>query len=133
MTTPAGRPAGQPDVRLRILAMVESQVLSPEAATQMLDLLDQRDYQRAAEMPVWSGPRNIRIRITSVRSGRTDIDLTLPVGLIKSGIGIASRLIPGRLPELRPMQEIVDAGYIGPLIDVTDDDDHIEMFVEPRT
>jgi hypothetical protein len=119
--------------RLQILQMVEDQTVSPEEAARLLEALDRSDRKRAqAPPPRIAGPRNIRIRITETKSNRSDVDITLPLGLVNTIVAMAHRFAPGRIPDLTILQDQIEEGFVGTLVDIENGQDRVEILVEPR-
>jgi hypothetical protein len=118
--------------RLQILQMVEDQTVSPEEAARLLEALDRSDRKRAQTRPPIAGPRNIRIRITETKTNRSDVDITLPMGLVNTIVGMAHRFAPGRIPDLTVLQNQIDEGFVGTLVDIENGQDRVEILVEPR-
>jgi hypothetical protein len=118
--------------RLQILQMVEDQTVSPEEAARLLEALDRSDRKRAQTQPRIAGPRNIRIRITDTHTNRSDVDITLPVGLVNTIVSMAHRFAPGRIPDLSDLTNQIDEGFVGTLVDINNGQDRVEILVEPR-
>jgi hypothetical protein len=118
--------------RLQILQMVEDQTVSPEEAARLLEALDRSDRKRAQTRPRLAGPRNIRIRITETKTNRSDVDITLPLGLVNTIVGMAHRFAPGRIPDLTVLQDQIEEGFVGTLVDIENGQDRVEILVEPR-
>jgi hypothetical protein len=112
--------------------MVEEQAITPEEAARLLEALDRSDRKRAMAQPRMSGPRNIRIRITETKTNRSDVDVTLPLGLVNTIVGMAHRFAPGKIPDLTALQQHIDEGFIGTLVDIENGQDRVEILVEPR-
>ena len=106
---------------------------SPLKAATLLDALD-----RAALPPPNSGPassrsaeaRLVRIRVTESTTGRAVVNLAFPLGLIKSGLDIAGQFVPEYLPKMDAIRESVTAGFRGPLVDVDDGGQRVEIIAE---
>lgn len=118
--------------RLEILGMLEAGSISVEEAATLLEALD-----RAAEPPVGNGAaprpaegRQVRIRVTDRSAGKALVDLAFPVGLVGSGLDIASQFVPEYLPTVEAIRESVGAGFRGSLLDVDDGGQRVEIIVE---
>jgi len=132
MRQPPGEPGNSSAERLQILQMVEEQTITPEEAARLLEALDRSDRKRAMAPPRPVGPRNIRIRITERKTSRTDVDITLPLGLVNTIVSMAHRFAPGRIPDLTELQHQIDDGFVGTLVDIDNGQDRVEILVEPR-
>lgn len=135
------------DERLEILRLVENQTVTAEEANRLLEALDRSDEshrgQQATapfgfapplppEPPVAQGG-SVRIRITDLESGKARINLVLPYRLVDSGIKLAKRLAPEHLLDGREIRKSIEEGYWGPLLDITDDNQRVEIIVEGDT
>ena len=119
--------------RLEILRLLEAGTITADEAATLLDALD-----RAAFPPANSGPaavrgaevRLVRIRVTESTTGRAVVNLAFPLGLIKSGLDIAGQFVPEYLPKVDAIRESVTAGFRGPLVDVDDGGQRVEIIAE---
>ena len=119
--------------RLEILRLLEAGTITADEAATLLDALD-----RAALPPSNSGTaaarsaeaRLVRIRVTDSTSGRAVVNLAFPLGLIKSGLDIASQFVPEYLPKVDAIRESVTAGFRGPLVDIDDGGQRVEIIAE---
>jgi hypothetical protein len=119
--------------RLEILQLLEAGTITVDEAATLLDALD-----RAALPPVNSGPaavrgaeaRLVRIRVTESTTGRAVVNLAFPLGLIKSGLDIAGQFVPEYLPKVDAIRESVTSGFRGPLVDVDDGGQRVEIIAE---
>jgi hypothetical protein len=132
-----GSPGGtgnSTEERLQILRMVEDQSITPEEAARLLEALDRSDRKRAQVQAQqrMTGPRNIRIKITEMTSNRSDVDVTLPLGLVNTIVGMAHRFAPGRIPDLSALQDQIDTGFVGTLVDIENGQDRVQILVEQR-
>jgi hypothetical protein len=121
------------DERLEILRLLEAGTITADEAATLLDALD-----RAALPPMNSGSaalrgaeaRLVRIRVTESTTGRAVVNLAFPLGLIKSGLDIASQFVPDYLPKVDAIREAVTGGFRGSLVDIDDGGDRVEIIVE---
>jgi hypothetical protein len=119
--------------RLEILHLLEAGSITADEAATLLDALD-----RAALPPPNNGPassrsaeaRLVRIRVTDSTTGRAVVNLAFPLGLIKSGLDIAGQFVPEYLPKVDAIRESVTAGFRGPLVDIDDGGQRVEIIAE---
>ena len=146
-----------PDERLEILRLVENQTISAEEAARLLEALDRSERQQEHTQPLGipaprefpevrfprgfpfgpgGGPgrrgRNVRIRITEVGTDEPRLNLVLPQGLIDAGLKMAKRLAPDHIPDAKELRESIDEGYEGTILDILDEDQRVEIVIEPR-
>jgi hypothetical protein len=119
--------------RLEILRLLEAGTITADEAATLLEALD-----RAVLPPTNGGSaavrsaeaRLVRIRVTESTTGRTVVNLAFPLGLIKSGLDIAGQFVPEYLPKVDAIRESVTAGFRGPLVDVDDGGQRVEIIAE---
>jgi hypothetical protein len=144
-------PAGLSEERLEILRLVENQTITAEEAGRLLEALDRSDRSRqlaGATAPIGmvlppappnfpgsagSAGGSVRIRITDISSGKARINLVLPSRLVDSGIKLAKRIAPEHMLDAREIRRSIEDGYWGPLLDITDDNQRVEIIVEGAT
>jgi len=136
--------------RLEILRLVENQTISADEATRLLEALDRSDSTQQNQMnrnrsrasdadmtattrlPGKARARNVRIRITETDSKEVRLNLVLPLGLLDSGLKMAKRIAPDRLLESKEIKESVEEGFVGPILDIVDEDERVEILIEAR-
>lgn len=140
-------PAGLGEERLEILRLVENQTVTAEEAARLLEALDRSDRDRQdtdafmpgvppspqrafAPSPPRPRGRNVRIRITDVDEEETKLNLVLPHPLLEAGLKMAKRFAPDHLLEAKDIRESIDDGFEGPILDILDDDQRVEIIVE---
>lgn len=130
--------SGLSEERLEILRLVENQTVTAEEAGRLLEALDRSDRSRASSQETTpfspaapgSGGGNVRIRITDLSSNKAKINLVLPYRLVDSGIKLARRFAPGHLLDSRDIRRSIEGGFSGPLLDLVDGEQRIEIIVE---
>jgi hypothetical protein len=119
--------------RLEILRLLEAGTVTTDEAATLLDALDRGSLAspnseatrlHSAEACL------VRIRVTESTTGRAVVNLAFPLGLIKSGLDIAGQFVPEYLPKVDAIRESVTAGFRGPLVDVDDGGQRVEIIAE---
>lgn len=79
-------------------------------------------------------PRWLKIRVSELSSGRNKVNVTLPMGFVGFGLGLARRFSTDFDDEynLDEMWSMVKQGERGMLVDVEDeeDDKHVQIFLD---
>ncbi len=128
------------DERTKILQMVQEGKITPEEGIQLLDMLEGQDKPeiKRADKPVDNRPAGgegkwCRIMVSDMDTGRTKVNVRLPLGLINAGVKMGARFAP----EMQDMDfsefiQAARAGEIGRMVEVDDVDDreHVEIFIE---
>jgi hypothetical protein len=132
--------------RIKILQMVQDGKITPEDAAQLLEAIGSagasgrpgpaRGQQAPnVEEPTGLGrkPRFLRVRVTDTDSGRPRVNVRLPISMVTVGIKMGSKFAPQiEGMDAEQLMTIIEAGEIGQIVDVYDEDDgeHVEVFLE---
>jgi len=128
--------------RLKILNLVQQGKITPQEGIRLLEALDksrppQPNFPTLQPPPPPTfepgGPRWLRVRVTDTVSGKTRVNVRLPVGVLNAGVKMGARFSPEIKQE--QMGEILDAiraGEVGQVVDVYNDEDgeHVEVLLE---
>ena len=121
------------DERLRILKMVEEGKITAEEGSKLLAALrDTRKDPRhppSPHRPLTKGW--LRVRVTDTATGRTKVNVNLPLGLLDAGMNIATQFAPD--VNFGEIANAVRSGELqGKIVDVYDEDggEHVEVFVD---
>jgi hypothetical protein len=121
--------------RMKILKMIqEGKITAEEGAKLLAALKDTQAKPGRMSSAGGMGKGWLRVRVTDTVTGRTKVNVNLPLGLMDAGIRIGSQFAP-ELQGVNLEQIIADVksgGASGKIIDVVDeeDGDHVEIFVE---
>jgi len=126
--------------RITILKMHQEGKLSAEEAAQLLEALESprtgvggeaRGESHAAGS---SRPgRWFRVRVTDTNTGKTRVNVRLPVSLITAGMKMGARFSPEvQGLDMDQLVQFIRSGETGQVVDVFDDEDgeHVEVFIE---
>jgi hypothetical protein len=123
------------DERLRILKMIqEGKITADEGAKLLSALREARPVPPRPPMPVTrsgGGQGWLRVRVTDMATGRTKVNVNLPLGLVDAGMNIATQFVPDI--NLTQIAEAVKSGHLeGKIVDVYDEEDgeHVEVFID---
>lgn len=123
------------DERMQILRMVEQHKVTAEEAAKLLAALE--TGSRPVERPTGPAPRWIRVRVTDLATGRSKVNVNIPIGVITAAGKLATHFGLAKVAEkegidLEGLFESIRSGAEGKLVDVTDEDDreHVEVYVE---
>ncbi len=122
--------------RMRVLKMIEEGKITAKEGARLLGALGKSDEQArrqrgTAEAGGEGGGRWLRLRVSDTRSGKTRVNLTIPIGLVNMGLAVGARFVPD-VAEL-DVEEIRDAlrsGLNGKILEVRDEEELVEIFVE---
>ncbi|KAF0112221.1 MAG: hypothetical protein FD147_282 [Chloroflexi bacterium] len=125
--------------RLKVLKMVQEGKITPEMAAELLKALDASARKPAPEdsaagsYPGRGGGRFFRVRVTDTDSGRTRVNVRLPLGMVNAGIRMGMRFSPEvEGLDAAKLAEALATGETGQIMDIYDDEDgeHVEVFIE---
>ncbi len=127
--------------RIKILSMLQEGVINADQAAKLLEALGSLNvetktppspppYERAG------GGRPgkfFRVRVTDTDTGKTRVNVRLPVGLVGAGLKMGMKFSPeieGFDPNI--INEFLESGEIGQIVDVFDEEDgeRVEVFIE---
>ncbi|RPI32785.1 MAG: hypothetical protein EHM70_08035 [Chloroflexota bacterium] len=121
--------------RMKILKMIQEGKITAEEGARLLAAL--RDSRSKAGRPAGgSPPLNkgwLRVRVTDMATGRTKVNVNLPLGLMDAGLRIGAQYAPELSGlDLERLTTEIRAGASGKIIDVIDEQDgeHVEIFIE---
>jgi hypothetical protein len=128
--------------RLKVLKMVEDGKISAEDAIELLMILEEsagrKNQQQAAPpgSPPAAGTKDnrwFRVRITDTDTGKTRVNVRLPINMVNAGIKMGMRFAPEvEGMDIGELMQFIQTGEVGQIVDVLDDEDgeHIEVFIE---
>lgn len=121
--------------RLKILNLVQQGKITPQEGIRLLEALDKSQPPQSLFPQSFSsgGPRWLRVRITDTATGKTRVNVRLPVTVLNAGVKMGARFSPelGR-ERMGEILNAVRAGEIGQVLDVYNDEDgeHVEVLLE---
>jgi len=121
-----------PDERMKILKMLEEGKLSAEEAARLLKALGKAKPERRSPPP-GSEAKWLRVRVTDLKSGRTSVNVNLPMSLVNVGLKLGAQFVPDTEGiDFRQVQEALRAGLTGKIVDVEDVEEgqRVEIYVE---
>jgi hypothetical protein len=125
--------------RMRILMMIQEGKISASEGARLIEALDDLSEPAktapSATGSVASGkkPHYLRVLITDTDSGKSRVNVRLPVSLINSGMRMGARFAPEiEGLDMEDLNAWMNSGEIGQIVDIFDEEDgeHIEVFLE---
>ncbi|MGD9147261.1 MAG: hypothetical protein PVG56_15730 [Anaerolineae bacterium] len=120
--------------RMQILNMVAEGKITAEEGAKLLGALEperKKEVRLVSESP--SAPRWFRVRVTDLETGRSKVNVNLPMSLVDVGTRMGARFAP----ELEGMDvndilEQIKEGAQGKIVEVEDleDGERVEIYVE---
>jgi hypothetical protein len=118
--------------RMRILKMIqEGKITAEEGAKLLAALRESRKEPRPPAPPGKLGKGWLRVRVTDMVTGKTKVNVNLPLGLVDAGMNIATQYAPD--VNFNAIAEAIRSGQMeGKIVDVIDEEDgeHVEVFID---
>lgn len=118
--------------RMQILKMIESRQISAEEGARLLQAIEDTSQKEQASKSEHA-PRWFRVRVTDMRTGKTKVNVNIPISLVNVGMRMGARFAPEvEGLNLDQVIQAVKQGAQGKVIDVEDEEDgeHVEIYVE---
>lgn len=120
--------------RMKILKMINDGKITAEEGSQLLTAISSR-----SEKPKKTGSRSLtghmlRVKVTDMRSGKTKVNVNVPMKLVDAGLSIAAQFTPEMedVQMMAAVKEALSENIHGKIVDVIDEEDqeHVEIFIE---
>lgn len=124
--------------RLKILKMVQERKISAEEGIELLDLISEKNPKSnnsntESDSQSRTTAQWFRVVVTDTQSGKTRVNVRLPVSLVNAGMKMGARFSP-QIDGLdrKQLLDFLQSGTTGKVIDVLDDDggEHVEVYIE---
>ena len=119
--------------RIQVLKMVQSGQITVDEGARLLEALREDDRPKEGAQPEsrGKGPRQFRIRVTDLETGRQKVDMRMPWSLVNVGIDMGARFAREEI-WMEDFIAAIQAGAEGKIMDVVDEEDgeRVEIFVE---
>lgn len=122
-----------PDERLRILKMISQKQITAEEGAGLLEALRGAPATRAPGRNESGRARWLRVRVTDRISGRTKVNVSLPISLVDVGLKMGARFAPEMVGmDIDAIKVALKNGVQGRIVSMDDeeDDERVEIFVE---
>jgi hypothetical protein len=120
--------------RMQILNMVAEGKITAEEGAKLLSALEperKRETRPLTDSP--SAPRWFRVRVTDLETGKSKVNVNLPMSLVDVGTRMGARFAP-ELEDLdfRDIIDQIKSGAQGKIVEVEDveDGERVEIYVE---
>ncbi len=117
--------------RIQILKMIEEGKISPEEGAKLLSALGTKSGP--PRPPGGSDARWFRVRVTDAATGKSKVNVNIPMGLVNVGMRMGARFIPEDADiDLEEIFEQIRSGAQGKIVEVIDDEsgEYVEIFIE---
>lgn len=117
------------DDKLRILRLLEEKKITADEAERLLAALGKSDGPAGRN-------RFIKVKVVDKETGKTRVNVTLPISLVRWGMKMAPREAKAKIEEheidIKMISEALEKGMTGKLVDVDDETkgEHVEIWLE---
>ena len=118
--------------RMRILQMIQEGKITPEEGANLLQALGKASKSAPPPSPA-RDPRQLRVHITDLRSKKTKVNVTIPMGLVNVGVKLGARFMPTSAEvNYDEIMDAIKSGTSGKVVDVEDADsgERVEVWIE---
>lgn len=124
--------------RIKILKMIQEGTITAEEGAKLLNAITSSSSRKpAVRRPTIQvgGARWLRVRVTDMATGKSKVNVNLPLKLVDAGINIAAQFVPEDVELegiMTAVNEAIGDNMVGKIVDVVDGEDgeHIEVFIE---
>ena len=120
--------------RMKILQMIQDGKITAEDGAKLLAALTESTKPKRSRTVGRSGEsRYMRVKVTDMFSGKTKVSVNLPLGLVDTGLNIASNFMPDMGTDAAAdISDAINEGLTGKIVDVYDEEDgeHIEIYID---
>jgi hypothetical protein len=125
--------------RMRILQMIQEGKITADEGAKLLEALGKTRKPPIPPMPPRpphpSGrdARLLRVRITDLKTGKTKVNVNIPMGLVNVGVRLGARFMPASADvDFDEIMTAIDEGTSGKVVDVEDVEsgEHVEVWIE---
>ncbi len=122
--------------RMRVLKMIEEGKITAKEGARLLGALGKNDEQArrqrgSADSSADEGGRWLRLRVSDTRSGKTRVNLTIPIGLVNMGLAVGARFVPDVAElDVEEIRNALRSGLHGKILEVRDEEELVEIYVE---
>ena len=119
--------------RARILQMVNENKIDAQEGARLLSALHHASPGSQEQAPREGSPRWFRVRVTNLETGRTKVNVNLPLSLVKVGLKMGAHFSPDIEDfDWDELMAAIQEGAAGKLVEVEDieDGEKVEVYVD---
>jgi hypothetical protein len=121
--------------RMQIIKMIDEGKITAGEGAELLKALTKKSDKKRKTIRKSFKDNILRVRVTDMATGKTRVNVNLPLTLMNAGLNIASQFAPDEMRDQQMMESIKEAiseDLRGKIVDVINEEDqeHIEVFIE---
>ena len=120
------------DERMQILKMIEDGTITADDGAKLLAALEEGATKTTQTSPAGQA-RWMRVRVTDLNTGRSKVNVNLPMGLVSVGVKMGARFAPEMQDiDLDEIIEAIKDGAQGKIVEVEDEEDNerVQIYIE---
>lgn len=122
------------DERMKILKMISDGKITAEEGSRLISALSQRSEKDIKFAKRSLTNQMLRVRVTDMTTGKTKVNVNVPMRLVDAGLNIAAQFTPEmeNAQMMEAVKEALSENMTGKIVDVLDEEDreHVEIFIE---
>ena len=120
--------------RMKILKMISDGKITAEEGSRLISTLSQKSEKEIKYAKRSLSNQMLRVRVTDMSTGKTKVNVNVPMKLVDAGLNIAAQFTP-EMENAQMMEAVKEAlaeNMSGKIVDVVDEEDqeHVEIFIE---
>jgi len=120
--------------RMKILKMISDGKITAEEGSRLISTLSQKSEKEIKFAKRSLSNQMLRVRVTDMSTGKTKVNVNVPIKLVDAGLNIAAQFTP-EMENAQMMEAVKEAlaeNMSGKIVDVVDEEDqeHVEIFIE---
>ena len=120
--------------RMKILKLISDGKITAEEGSRLISALSQRSEKSIKSAKRSLASQMLRVRVTDMATGKTKVNVNVPMKLVDAGLNIAAQFTPEMENQqmMDAVKEALSENMSGKIIDVIDEEDreHVEIFIE---
>lgn len=119
--------------RMQILKMIQNGQVSAEEGAKLLAALEGGQKSEMAANAAATQGKFLRVRVTDMTTGRTKVNVNVPLALVNVGLKMGARFMPDlNSLDTGEIMQAIRSGMQGKIVDVEDSEDgeKVEVYIE---
>ena len=119
--------------RMQILKMIQNGQVSAEEGAKLLAALEGGQKSEMAANAAATQGKFLRVRVTDMSTGRTKVNVNVPLALVNIGLKMGARFMPDLdSMDTDEIMQAIRSGMQGKIVDVEDaeDGEKVEVYIE---
>jgi hypothetical protein len=115
--------------RMKILDMIKEGKIKPDEGARLLQALQVGAEKSGDQHPA----RWLRVRVTDSISGKTKVNVNIPMGLVNVGLKMGARFVPKDTNfDYASVMDAIRSGTVGKIVDIEDagEGERVEIWIE---